>query len=66
LICINERLSLPCHEGHGRRHDGRKQQEKLMTFGESLYLGLVIIAFVAFALTLAYQSHADRRSAAGK
>jgi len=37
-----------------------------MTFGESLYLGLVIIAFVAFALTLAYQSRADRRSVAGK
>jgi len=37
-----------------------------MTFGESLYLGLVIIAFVAFALTLAYQSHADRRSRVGK
>jgi len=37
-----------------------------MTFGESLYLVLVIIAFVAFALTLAYHSHADRRSAAGK
>jgi len=37
-----------------------------MTFGESLYLGLVIIAFVAFALTLAYHSHADRRGGAGK
>jgi len=24
---------------------GRKQQEKLMTFGEKLYLGLVLIAF---------------------
>ena len=37
-----------------------------MTFGESLYLGLVIVAFVAFALTLAYLSLADRRGAAGK
>jgi hypothetical protein len=37
-----------------------------MTFGESLYLGLVIIAFVAFALTLAYHSPADQRGAAGK
>jgi hypothetical protein len=45
---------------------GRKQQEKLMTFGESLYLGLVIVAFVAFALTLAYHSHADRRSDPGE
>ena len=57
----------PATKAHGRRNHGRAQQEKkLMTFGESLYLGLVIIAFVAFALTLAYHSHADRRSAAGK
>jgi hypothetical protein len=56
----------PATKAHGWRNHGRKQQEKLMTFGESLYLGLVTIAFVAFALTLAYHSHADRRSAAGK
>ena len=37
-----------------------------MTFGEKLYLGLVIIAFVSFALTLAYQSRADRHDNAGK
>jgi len=57
---------LPTTKAHGRRNHGPKQREKLMTFGESLYLVLVIIAFVAFALTLAYHSHADRRSAAGK
>jgi len=30
-----------------------------MSLGEKLYLGLVILSFLAFALTLASQSHGE-------
>jgi len=32
-----------------------------MALGEKLYLVLVIAAFASFAITLAYQAHADAR-----
>jgi len=37
-----------------------------MALGEKLYLALVIAAFASFAVTLAYQTHADERRRAGK
>jgi hypothetical protein len=36
---------------------GRNQEEKSMSLGEKLYLGLVILSFLSFALVLAGQSH---------
>jgi len=43
-----------------------KPQETQMTLGEKLYLVLVIAAFASFAVTLAYQAHADARRRTGK
>jgi hypothetical protein len=38
---------------------GRNQEGKSMSLGEKLYLGLVILSFLSFALVLASQSHRD-------
>jgi len=37
-----------------------------MPLGEKLYLVLVLAAFASFAVTLAYQAHADARRRSGK
>jgi hypothetical protein len=38
---------------------GRNQEGKPMSLGEKLYLGLVILSFLSFALALASQSHGE-------
>jgi hypothetical protein len=36
-----------------------------MSLGEKLYLGLVILSFISFALVLASQSHAEGKNRKG-